>query len=172
MNQAAPVYEDEFPFDFGDDCPSEYAEDIPLDFDPPQKKKKSKRGASPSSQGRKNKELGARGEEAAAHFLGRHGYLVLERNWTCFAGEADIIAIDGETLVFVEVKTRRSIDKGFPSEAVNRAKREKYEMIALAYLQDHFLSEVTVRFDVVAIVALRGGRAFVRHHVGAYSSGW
>lgn len=138
---------------------------------PPRRKRKSKK-PSPSSQGRRNKELGARGEEAAARFLESQGYLILERNWTCFVGEADIIAIHGNTLVFVEVKTRRSIEKGFPSEAVTRAKREKYEMIALAYLQDNYLGEMSLRFDVVGIVALRGGRACVRHHIGAYSAGW
>lgn len=149
-----------------------YAKSEPCDEKPPRRKKRAKKSSSPSSRGRRNKELGSRGEEAAAQFLERQGYVILERNWTCFAGEADIIAIDGNTLVFAEVKTRRGIDKGFPSEAVTRAKREKYEMIALAYLQDNYLGEMSLRFDVVAIVALRGGRACVRHHVGAYSAGW
>ena len=111
------------------------------------------------------------GEEAAARFLQRNGYTILERNWTCFAGEADIIAVNDEALVFVEVKTRRDADKGLPSEAVTRAKREKYERIALAYIQDHFFGEAVVRFDVVAIIVLSDDRAFIRHHLGAYSAG-
>ena len=123
------------------------------------------------SQGRRNKELGRRGEEAAARFLSRNGYRILERNWTCFAGEADIIALNDEALVFVEVKTRRGVDYGLPSESVTRAKREKYERIAMAYIQDHFFGEAVVRFDVVSIVVLSGDRAFVRHHLGAYSAG-
>lgn len=131
----------------------------------------SGRRADPGSQGHRNRALGARGEEAAARFLERNGYTVLERNWTCFAGEADIIALNDEALVFVEVKTRRGVDKGLPSEAVNRAKREKYERIALAYIQDHFFGEAVVRFDVVSIIVLSDDRAFIRHHLGAFSAG-
>ena len=55
---------------------------------------RKRRPADPNAQGRRNQALGARGEEAAARFLQRNGYTILERNWTCFAGEADIIAID------------------------------------------------------------------------------
>ncbi len=131
----------------------------------------SQHSADPNARGRRNQALGARGEEAAARFLARNGYTILERNWTCFAGEADIIAVDDEALVFVEVKTRRNADKGLPSEAVTRAKREKYERIALAYIQDHFFGEAAVRFDVVAIIVLSDDRAFIRHHLGAYSAG-
>ena len=124
---------------------------------------RKRRPADPNAQGRRNQALGARGEEAAARFLQRNGY--------CFAGEADIIAVNDEALVFVEVKTRRNADKGLPSEAVTRAKREKYERIALAYIQDHFFGEAVVRFDVVAIIVLSDDRAFIRHHLGAYSVG-
>ena len=58
------------------------------------------------------RELGKKGEDAATKFLLRRGYKIVERNWRCPAGEADIIAFDGSTLVFVEVKTRSDIDKG------------------------------------------------------------
>ena len=125
---------------------------------------RKRRPADPNAQGRRNQALGARG-------LQRNGYTILERNWTCFAGEADIIAVNDEALVFVEVKTRRNADKGLPSEAVTQAKREKYERIALAYIQDHFFGEAVVRFDVVAIIVLSDDRAFIRHHLGAYSVG-
>lgn len=125
----------------------------------------------PVRPGKRNKELGFRGEEAAARFLMRRGYVILERNWTCFAGEADIIALDEDVLVFIEVKTRRGIEKGFPSEAVGKAKRERYEKIALAYVQEHFLCDATLRFDVISIVALCDDRACVKHHVGAFSRG-
>ena len=123
-----------------------------------------------SPQGKKNKALGARGEEAAERFLRRHGYEILERNWVCFAGEADIIAADDRALVFAEVKTRRGSNHGFPGEAVNQAKRERYERIALAYVQDHCVGEVTVRFDVISIVVIAPDRALVRHHLGAFSA--
>lgn len=118
---------------------------------------------------RKNIELGRRGEDAAARFLDRRGYEVVDRNWECFAGEADIVARDGGTLVFVEVKTRSNCDKGFPAEAVTRAKREKYERIALAYLQDHEVSDIAIRFDVVSIVVIATDRALIRHHINAFS---
>lgn len=130
--------------------------------------KKSKNASGKRSAGKRNKELGRRGEEAAADFLRRRGFLILDRNWTCFAGEADIVAMDGDALVFVEVKTRRGIDKGFPADAVNEKKRRKYENIALAYVQQHYVGEVAVRFDVVSVVAVDGGRALIRHHPGAF----
>ena len=57
-----------------------------------------------------------------------------------------------------------------PSEAVTRAKRETYERIALAYIQDNFFGEITVRFDVVSIVVMNGDRAFIRHRLGAFSA--
>lgn len=116
------------------------------------------------------KELGRRGEDAASRFLYRRGYDILERNWTCAFGEVDIIARDGSALVFVEVKTRTGIEKGFPSEAVGSKKRDRYEKIALAYLSDHGEDDISVRFDVVSIVAIAADRALIRHHISAFSS--
>lgn len=139
--------------------------------------KKSERKHSGSANGKegtkKNKasiELGRRGEEAAAKFLDKRGYTILERNWKCFAGEADIIAQDGDSIVFVEVKTRRDCKKGFPAEAVNKEKRQKYEKIALAYLQDCAVSDAMVRFDVVSIVVVASDRALIRHHINAFAA--
>lgn len=119
--------------------------------------------------GRRNKELGRKGEEAAARFLYKRGYDILERNWSCFAGEADIIARDGATLVFVEVKTRKNCDKGFPSEHVSAAKRDRYEKIALAYVADCPDFDGPVRFDVVAIVVVGPNKAMIRHDIDAFS---
>lgn len=120
--------------------------------------------------GKRNKALGARGEDAAACFLERRGYEILERNWVCFAGEADIIAKDDDTIVFVEVKTRKDCQKGFPSEAVTPSKRSKYEKIALAYLSDHVQAEHPVRFDVVSLVVIGPSKAMVRHQINAFSA--
>ncbi len=130
----------------------------------------SARTADEQSAGRRNKALGARGEEAAARFLDRRGYDILERNWGCFAGEADIIAKDGDTVVFVEVKTRKDCSRGFPSEAVTSEKRSRYEKIALAYLADFDQTDFPVRFDVVAIVVMGPGKAMMRHHINAFSA--
>lgn len=121
--------------------------------------------------GRRNIELGQRGEDAAARFLYRRGYDIVERNWTCLAGEADIIARDGEALVFIEVKTRSSTEKGLPSEAVNATKRSRYERIAALFLQDYDVVDVPVRFDVVSIVVVAADRALIRHHINAFAVG-
>ena len=117
-----------------------------------------------------NIELGKRGEDAAARFLYRRGYEIVERNWTCSAGEADIIARDEEWVVFVEVKTRSSCEKGFPSEAVDPEKRKRYDNIAALFLRDYDVVDVPVRFDVVSIVLVAPDRAMIRHHINAYSS--
>lgn len=119
--------------------------------------------------GARNKELGRKGEEAASRFLYRRGYEVIERNWKCYAGEADIIAKDGNTLVFVEVKTRRDTQKGFPAEAVSAAKRDKYEKIALEYLSKSTMSDMSVRFDVVSLVVVERDKALIRHHINAFA---
>lgn len=125
--------------------------------------------ASPKSKGKKSRDLGTRGEDAAARYLYMHGYDILERNWKCKAGEADIIARDGNTLVFVEVKTRTNTEKGFPSEAVSGAKRDRYEKIALFFLKDFDEVDIPVRFDVMAIVVSGKDRAFIRHHINAFA---
>lgn len=116
-----------------------------------------------------NKELGARGEEAAARFLVHRGYEILERNWTCTAGEADIVARDGDAIVFVEVKTRSDSSMGFPAEAVTAKKRQRYERIACLYLERHELTDVLVRFDVISLVAIATDRALIRHHINAWA---
>lgn len=123
------------------------------------------------SRGTRNKELGRRGEDAAARFLFRRGYDIVERNWACNFGEADIVARDGNVLVFVEVKTRSSCEKGFPAEAVGPSKRERYERIALAYLSENDPGEAPVRFDVVSVVSVAPDRALIRHHISAFGDG-
>ena len=119
-----------------------------------------------------NKEIGRRGEDAACRFLRLRGYEILERNWTCPAGEADIIALDEGWLVFVEVKTRTNLRKGFPSEAVDQNKRSRYEKIACWYLSEKWFSEMPVRFDIIAIMVMGHDRAFVRHYRHAFEFGF
>lgn len=115
------------------------------------------------------KELGRKGERAAVRFLKNRGFEILETNWVCFAVEADIIALDGSTLCFVEVKTRTGVQKGFPSEAVNVKKRDRYEKIAACYLQTYHKTELYVRFDVISILVLSDNHAFLRLHTNAFS---
>ncbi|MDD6785741.1 MAG: YraN family protein [Eggerthellales bacterium] len=117
-----------------------------------------------------NLDLGKKGEEAAVRFLERHGYQIVERNWRCTAGEADIIALDGDVLVFVEVKTRSNIDKGYPEEAVTKEKRERYERISAYYLRDAEYVDMRFRFDIIAILVLGNNKANLRHHINAFGT--
>ena len=78
---------------------------------------------------------GRAGERLAAKYLKRQGCKILKKNFAVKAGEIDIVALDGETLVFVEVKSRQSDSFGEPAEAVDAKKRKKYGLVARAYLQ-------------------------------------
>lgn len=95
--------------------------------------------------------LGRRGETAATKFLKQLGYRILERGYDSPLGEIDIIAIDGRTIVFVEVKTRSSTEAGHPADAVDATKRRRMTQAALAYLKAHNLLQTPARFDVVAV---------------------
>ena len=119
-----------------------------------------------------NKEIGRRGEDAACRYLRLRGCEILERNWICPAGEADIIALDGGELVFVEVKTRTNLRKGFPSEAVDQKKRQRYEKIACWYLNEKWFTDMPVRFDIIALVVMGHDRAFLRHYRHAFEFGF
>lgn len=95
--------------------------------------------------------LGRVGEEKAAEFLRAKGYEIVKTNYRSHFGEVDIIAKDGDTIVFVEVKTRSGDGYGAPSEAVDYKKREKYFRIATDYLMREGQSDANCRFDVVEI---------------------
>jgi putative endonuclease len=97
------------------------------------------------------KSLGQQGEEAAAKFLKRSGYRVLARGLDSRLGELDIVAVDGRTVVFVEVKTRRTTDAGHPADAIDAFKEKRMTQAALGYLKAHGLLQHAARFDVVAI---------------------
>jgi putative endonuclease len=97
----------------------------------------------------KARERGIRGEDQAILFLKSHGYQIVQRNYRWRGGEIDIIARDGDCLVFVEVKFRSSESFGLPEEHVTAQKREKLIQTAMRYLQEHS-SELDLRFDVVA----------------------
>ena len=114
------------------------------------------------------KRLGERGEDAAAAFLERVGMTIVERNWRCPAGEIDIVALDGETIVLCEVKTRRSVTKGTPEEAVTPAKRRRYAKLAQAYLLHSGVEPVAVRFDVITLLVIAEDRALLRHLRAAF----
>jgi putative endonuclease len=101
---------------------------------------------------REKKELGKKGEEVALRFLKKKGYRIIEKNYVCKMGEMDIIAKEKDTLAFVEVKTRTSMEFGPPQLAVNSSKQRQLSKVALNYLNEKRLNNVKARFDVVAIL--------------------
>ena len=104
------------------------------------------------------KRLGNVGEEIATRELTRRGYAVRERNWRCPEGELDMVAEQGEALVFVEVRTRRGDRFGTPEESITLAKRAHLIAAAQAYLQAHSLQDRDWRIDVVAVEMSAQGR--------------
>ena len=100
----------------------------------------------------KRHERGRLGEEAAAAFLAARGLNILARNVRCPLGELDIVALDGKTTVFVEVKSRCSVRFGDPREAVTAGKRKRLTRLAQWYLKGHRMENLSARFDVVAIL--------------------
>jgi len=95
--------------------------------------------------------LGIRGEQVAGRHLRRLGYKILSRGDRLKPGELDLVALDGDTIVFVEVKTRQSDDAGHPAEAVDAAKQRRLTRLAVTFLKRHGLLESPARFDVVAV---------------------
>ena len=95
------------------------------------------------------------GEGIAAAWLRLKGYRIEARNWRCPQGELDLVARDGDTLVFVEVKTRTSASAGAPEEAVDRRKQARLVRLAQAYLARLGGEPPPCRFDVVAVVGSR-----------------
>ena len=113
--------------------------------------------------------LGPRGENAAAKYLRGLGYRILVRNYRCKVGEIDIVARDGKTLVFVEVKTRAA-DEPEPEEQVNAHKQRQISRCADIYLSRYSNVQPAARFDIVAIVWPRHGTPTIRHHLDAFAS--
>ncbi len=95
--------------------------------------------------------LGRLGERLATGALEQRGYRILEQNFRCRSGEIDLVAEEGQDLVFVEVKTRRGTARGLPKEAVNSRKARKLQEVAFCYLDLHDLPECSWRIDVVAV---------------------
>jgi putative endonuclease len=114
---------------------------------------------------RRPKSLGERGEDAAVRFLKRRGYHILARHLDTRLGELDIIAADGRTVVFVEVKTRSSTDAGHPADAVDDRKEQRMTQAALGYLKSHGLLNHAARFDVVAVAWPAGAREPTIEHI-------
>lgn len=109
------------------------------------------------------RELGRAGEELAAARLEAHGWQVVERNLRLRQGELDIVALDGSTLVFLEVKTRRSVVTGVPQAAVTPAKLSRLRRLAGEYLMEYSTPHRDVRIDVIGIHAHLDGTVSLEH---------
>lgn len=113
--------------------------------------------------------LGNRGERKAASFLRKQGFRILSRQYTNRYGEIDLIARDGDCLVFVEVKTRQSAAGGLPVEAVDSRKQRKLTQTALFWLKRRGLLESRCRFDVVSIIWPQGSKTpEITHYKNAF----
>jgi putative endonuclease len=113
-------------------------------------------------------DLGLRGERIAAAFLNDLGFRVLDRNWRCREGELDIVARDGDALVFCEVKTRRGVGFGHPAEAVTPAKQRRLRTLAHRWLAAHDEHAPELRFDVVGVLVRPSRPALVTHLPAAF----
>ncbi|MCS7033630.1 MAG: YraN family protein [Phycisphaerae bacterium] len=113
--------------------------------------------------------LGPRGENAAARYLRSKGYRILARNFRLNAGEIDIIARDGPTLVFVEVKTRAD-NRVAPEEQVDWHKQKQIMQVARVFLSRYGVPRPPARFDVVAVIWPPGCRPQIRHTTSAFQA--
>ena len=112
--------------------------------------------------------LGAYGERVAVRALTDAGLRVLDRNWRCRDGELDVVARDGDALVFCEVKTRTGTGYGHPAEAVTARKRRRLRVLASAWLAAHDRRAADLRFDVVGVQVPPRGPARVTHLRNAF----
>jgi putative endonuclease len=112
--------------------------------------------------------LGRAGEDIACAHLERRGYEILARGFSLFRGEIDIVARDGGTLVFVEVKARADASHGRPEESVTPAKQRQIRRIAQGYLVTHPAPGVACRFDVIAILYHGPDDYRLEHFVDAF----
>ena len=118
-----------------------------------------------------NKTLGSHGEGLARQYLQSRGYQILEENFRNKIGEIDLIAQKGQTICFVEVKTRQSCAQGQPYEAVHPWKIRKLSQMAASYLKYKYYSlEVPSRFDVISILQDKEGPPDIQHIKNAFDA--
>jgi len=113
-------------------------------------------------------ERGIIGESLAIDYLRKNGCRIIKRNYRFEHGEVDIIAEDGDVLVFIEVKTFRSKVYGEPEDAVTIRKREKIRKTAEAYLFENAIEDKECRFDVIAIDLEKENSPVIRHIKDAF----
>lgn len=114
--------------------------------------------------------LGEQGERAVVRHLRRRGYQIVATRRRLRYGEIDVIAVDGKTIVFVEVKTRRNEVGPRPALAVDDHRRRRMTRAASAFLKSHGLLEYPARFDIVEVIWPKGARPTVQHHQNAFTA--
>ncbi len=112
--------------------------------------------------------LGRLGEDIAQKYLRKKKFRVVSKGYRLYRGEIDLIAYEGKTLVFVEVKTRSQGALGFPEESVDRQKQRQIRKIAEGYLALNNLDEVECRFDVVSLIFNENGTYSLSHYKDAF----
>ena len=118
---------------------------------------------------RRRQRSGQQGEQIAVDYLKKIGYKIRHRNFRCRQGEIDIIARDGSTLVFIEVKTKAQTAFGVPQAMVTSTKQSTLTNVAMHYVQQYRLINTALRFDVVAITFLPNKMPEVNHIPAAFS---
>ena len=97
-------------------------------------------------------QIGNYGEDIACSYIEQKGLKIIERNYRCEFGEIDIIAYDNEYIVFIEVKYRKSLKFGYPSEAVNKKKQTNIKNSAIDYVSKKEIKNIDFRFDVLEVL--------------------
>lgn len=118
------------------------------------------------------KKLGAWGEDMAVQTLEAKGYEILERNWRCNRGEIDLVAQAGQTVVIVEVKTRRGRTMGAPEAGLTPYKSNKLLQLGEIYVQENDLTDMNWRIDLVAVELDRSGKLLRCEHIPNAVLGW
>jgi len=111
------------------------------------------------------KELGRQGEERAARYLRKKGYKILDRNYYTRYGELDIVCEYKREIIFVEVKTRKSLKYGTPEEAITYRKMNHIKKAALIYLNEKEQAYVGIRFDVLTIIVDEKNKKLLINHI-------
>ncbi|VAX24653.1 hypothetical protein MNBD_IGNAVI01-1734 [hydrothermal vent metagenome] len=111
---------------------------------------------------------GDKGEDYACDLLVEKNFKIIKRNYRYGHGEIDVVAQDGDVLVFVEVKTRKNLEFGHPISGVTRAKQRQIRKIAEAYLIEHDITDTDCRFDVVGVLLQGNERPVIDHIENAF----
>jgi putative endonuclease len=116
-----------------------------------------------------NKSFGNEGEDIASDYLKKNGYEIIERNYRFHKGEIDIVAKDNETnyLVFVEVKSRKSLEYGKPEYAITPAKAKQLKRMANYYLLDNHVKNTDCRLDVITVLLTPTNPPLINHYKNA-----